>query len=127
MIEQELARLSAAIEALNATLAQGHAAVDAREPTPEKPKPAQRAAKKETTTPTTTTEEAPASGDQETETSPVEIDYEKDVKPLILKVGGTKGRDAAVALLGEFDVKAGTALTADQYPAVIARANELLA
>lgn len=136
MIEEQLARLSAAIEALNITIAQGHAAVDARGRSTgevqEDPKPkasAPRVAKKEITTPTSTTEEASVSTETETtaEISSGDIDYERDVKPLILKVGGSKGRDAALALLAEFEVKGGTELEPDVYPAFIARAKELLA
>lgn len=126
MIEEQLARMAAALEGIQAILAQGHAAADARG-TDETPKPkasAQRAAKKGTTTPTSTTEEVSEPIQQETI---VDIDYERDVKPLILKVGGTKGRDAALGLLAEFEVKGGTELKPDVYPAFIARAKELLA
>lgn len=44
------------------------------------------------------------------------LDYEKDVKPLVLKLGATKGRDAVVATFGTLGVAKGTELTAEQLP-----------
>ena len=54
------------------------------------------------------------------------LDYEKDVRPLLVKVSTGKGRDALVALLKDFGATKGDQLKADQLEAVVAAANELL-
>lgn len=59
--------------------------------------------------------------------APAEMTYEENVRPLALKVAGTKGRDALVALFTEFGVKSGPALKPEQFAAFIARCNEVLA
>lgn len=56
-----------------------------------------------------------------------ELTYEKDVRPLAIKVAGKFGRDQLVALFTEFDVKAGPELKPAQFAAFIARCNEVLA
>lgn len=55
-----------------------------------------------------------------------EVTYDQ-VKPLILKVNTTKGRDAATALLAEFGVTRGPELKPEQFAKFIARAAEVLA
>jgi hypothetical protein len=59
----------------------------------------------------------------ETET----LDYEKQVKPFLVKVSQEKGREALIALLDKFGVKKGDQLPAAKLAAVLANANELLA
>jgi hypothetical protein len=49
------------------------------------------------------------------------VSYE-DVKKAIIKLSQSKGRDAVVALLGEFNVNAGPALKPEQYAAFVAKA-----
>lgn len=53
-------------------------------------------------------------------------DYAKDVAPVLTKVA-QKSRDSLVALLAKFGAKKGNELKADDYAAVLAAANELLA
>lgn len=55
------------------------------------------------------------------------LDYGKDVKPLLLKVSASKGRDALVGLLTKFGVAKGDLLPADKLSQVVSEANELLA
>ena len=54
-------------------------------------------------------------------TEPKALDYIKDVKPVFLDFGKAKGRDAAMALLAEFNVKGATEIPAEQWPAFLAR------
>ena len=54
------------------------------------------------------------------------LDYEADIKPAVLKLVQTKSRDAAIGLFKEFGVENAKGLTADQWPAFMARVNELL-
>lgn len=55
------------------------------------------------------------------------LNYEKEVRPVLVKVSTAKGRDALVALLAKFDVTKGDQLKASQLDKVLAAANELLA
>lgn len=55
------------------------------------------------------------------------IDYEKEVRPVLVKVSTTKGRDPLIALLAQFKVTKGDQLKPAQFGDVIAAANELLA
>jgi hypothetical protein len=55
------------------------------------------------------------------------IDYEKEVRPVLVKVSTTKGRDPLIALLAQFNVTKGDQLKPVQFGDVIAAANELLA
>lgn len=55
------------------------------------------------------------------------IDYIKDVKPLLVKVSTTKGRDALVALLTKFGVAKGDALPATVLGDVLAEIETVLA
>ena len=103
---------------------------------PEKPKgtAAKPAAKKPTTPPTPEPETAgddtaqktdqaePASDENE---SGSDIDYAQ-VKAAVMKVSTTKGRQAAVDLLAEFDAKVGGDLTEEQWGPFLARAEEVL-
>jgi hypothetical protein len=102
---------------------------------PEKPKTAAKpAAKKPTTQPTPEPETAgvagetamdqaaPASGESESGSA---IDYAQ-VKAAVMKVSTTKGRQAAVDLLAEFDAKVGGDLTEEQWGPFLARADEVL-
>jgi hypothetical protein len=53
------------------------------------------------------------------------VDYNQ-VKTAVMAVSKAKGRDAAVALLGEFDAKVGGDLTEEQWGPFLARAAEVL-
>jgi len=103
---------------------------------PEKPKTAARSAKAKETTPSTSEPETDAGAgekatpDQEPASSSKDessdIDYAQ-VKAAVMKVSTTKGRQAAVDLLGEFDAKVGGDLTEEQWGPFLARADEVLA
>jgi hypothetical protein len=54
------------------------------------------------------------------------IDFEKDVKPLVVKISVDHGREKAVALLQRFGVSRTPDLLPAQYPDVIKFANEIL-
>lgn len=69
---------------------------------------------------------APAA-ESPSEPSAPAIDYAKDVKPLLLKVSASRGRDALINLLGSFGVAKGDQLPANKLPEVVAAVNELLA
>ena len=56
-----------------------------------------------------------------------ELDYSKDVKPLLLDLSKAKGRDALAELLAMFDATNGTQIAATAYADVIARVQSLLA
>lgn len=53
-----------------------------------------------------------------------ELDYEKDVKPLLVKVG--KDKQQLVELLGKFNAKNGAGIAKADYPAVVAAANKII-
>lgn len=55
------------------------------------------------------------------------LDYSKDVKPLLLDLSKSKGRDALAELLAKFDATNGTQIAATAYADVIARVQSLLA
>lgn len=131
-IENTLERIATALETLAGRTTQP------AEAAPEKTKPARSAAKpsaKDTSSTADTSEETPsgevkdeqsdASGTDDTPPGAT-LDYEAEVKPLILKIGAQKGRDAILALLKEYGVSSGQALTADQYEAFVASAKEVL-
>ena len=73
------------------------------------------------------TEAATAAPATESPSDVIAIDYTKDVKPLLLKVSTSKGRDALVTLLAKFGVAKGDQLPADALGNVLAEVNELLA
>lgn len=56
--------------------------------------------------------------------APVELDYEKDVKPLLVKVG--RDKQQLVDLLGKFNAKNGAGIAKADYPAVVAAANKII-
>lgn len=56
--------------------------------------------------------------------APVELDYEKDVKPLLVKVG--KDKQQLVDLLAKFNAKNGAGIAKADYPAVVAAANKII-
>lgn len=60
------------------------------------------------------------------DTKTADITYDQ-IKPLILKVNTTKGRDAATSLLAEFGVTRGPELKPEQFAAFHKRATEVLA
>ena len=84
--------------------------------------------------PIATPQESAQPGAQPSTPQPVEcdtapaasLDYEADIKPAVLKLVQTKSRDAAIGLFKEFGVENAKGLTADQWPAFMARVNELL-
>jgi len=60
-------------------------------------------------------------------TAPTALTYVDDVRPLIGKVMKAQGRETVIALLDEFGVTIATYLEEDQWPAFIARLNEVIA
>lgn len=56
--------------------------------------------------------------------APTELDYEKDVKPLLVKVG--KDKQQLVDLLAKFNAKNGAGIAEADYPAVVAAANKII-
>lgn len=71
---------------------------------------------------------ASAAADAQASTAATEpVNYEKGVKPLILKINTAKGREAATAALGKFGVTKGPDLKPEQYAEFVAHATELLA
>ena len=58
---------------------------------------------------------------------PVALDYTKDIKPLLVKLSTSKGRDALVGLLAKYGVAKGDALPAGLLGAVANEINVLLA
>lgn len=57
----------------------------------------------------------------------VALNYEKEVRPALVKVSTAKGRDALVALLAKFEVTKGDQLKPSQLADALAAATELLA
>lgn len=55
-----------------------------------------------------------------------ELDFAKDVAPLILKLAKEKGRDAAVSLLNSFGVEKGPELEPGQFKKFVAQAKAKL-
>jgi len=55
------------------------------------------------------------------------VDYNKDVKPKLISLAQSKGKEALVSLLGKYNVTKGDQLAADALPAVLAEVSELLA
>lgn len=53
---------------------------------------------------------ASTASSSEPEAPAADIDYERDVKPLVIKVGAVKGRDTVLAVLGKFGASKGTEL-----------------
>jgi hypothetical protein len=84
-----------------------------------KPKAA-KAAPEPVVEPATVPEQEPAA-----EPEAPAVDYNQ-VKTAVMAVSKAKGRDAAVALLGEFDAKVGGDLTEEQWGPFIDRAAEVL-
>ena len=123
----------------NLAAAMGNRQLQAPEATaePEKPKTAAKpAAKKPTTQPTPEPETAGDAGEPATdqaapaspsndESSGADVDYAQ-VKAAVMKVSTTKGRQAAVDLLAEFNAKVGGDLTEEQWGPFLARAEEVL-
>jgi hypothetical protein len=125
----------------NLAAAMGNRQLQAPEasPEPEKPKTAARSAKADKTTPSTpeqetdagageaseTTSDRPAAQSPSDDASGSDIDYAQ-VKAAVMKVSTTKGRQAAVDLLGEFNAKVGGDLTEEQWGPFLARAEEAL-
>lgn len=64
--------------------------------------------------------ESPAKGD-------TPLDYEKDVKPIVIKVGAAGKRDALVDLLKKFGVAKAPEVPADKLPAFKAELEALVA
>jgi hypothetical protein len=55
------------------------------------------------------------------------LDYEKDVKPLALRVAKEKGREKLIEILGEFKVAQANLLKAEQWGLFITACNKALA
>jgi hypothetical protein len=60
-------------------------------------------------------------------TASAALEYERDVKPLVIRAGGAKGRDAVMALLSKFGVAKGPDVPADKLPAFKGELEALLA
>lgn len=72
------------------------------------------------------TQTTAGAADTATAEAQTSYDYAKDVAPVLTKVA-QKSRDNLVALLAKFGAKRGNELKADDYAAVLADANKLLA
>ena len=72
------------------------------------------------------TQTTAGAADTATAEAQTSYDYTKDVAPVLTKVA-QESRDKLVALLAKFGAKKGNELKADDYAAVLAAANELLA
>lgn len=64
---------------------------------------------------------------KEEQAEAVELDYTKDVRPVLLAVNKKAGQPALKALLTQFGAATGDKLTADQYADVLVEANKILA
>lgn len=67
---------------------------------------------------------APAAEEDDPLADTAPLDYEKDVKPLLIKVG--KDKTALVALLDKFGAKKGDQIAAADYAAVVVAANAII-
>lgn len=143
-IESNIAELTAAVRELTAAILAGQGkeacagkCSSSAKPEAEKPKaeakketekPAQTAKQEPASTQPTATEQASAP-EQKVENSGAPLDYEKDVKPLFLKLVSTKGRDVAIKLINDFKpgaAKLNDAIGPEQYAEAVAKINELL-
>lgn len=140
-IESNIAELTAAVKELTAAL--GNLRPDAvqdgacagkcdssAKPKKEtaKTEPAQNAKQEPAATQATATGTASAP-EQKGENSAAPLDYEKDVKPLFLKLVSTKGREVAVKLITDFKpgaAKLNDAIGPEQYADAVAKINKLL-
>jgi CBS domain-containing protein len=61
------------------------------------------------------------------DTEQAALDYKKDVYPVLLQVSKIKGKEALRGLLDKFGAKTGDSLKADQFAAIVADGNALLA
>lgn len=144
-IEQQLADNTAALRSLEAAIraivmvnATAPAAAEPAELTAEPVKAAKEAkAKKPAATPAAepvaaqqeSAEPTSQSAESEAEAPAEEIkalDYEADIKPLVLQVVKSGKRDGVVALLQEFGVANASALPADQWAAFHNKLTKLL-
>jgi len=89
--------------------------------------PAADAPAKTASAPLPAAESAAAPAPASTAATDEPLTYDKDVKPLILKISTTKSRDVLVAALGKFNVARGPELKPEQYAGFVAHARELLA
>lgn len=55
------------------------------------------------------------------------LDWAKEVRPVLLKVGAPPHRDELVALLAKYEIPAGGVADEDKRPALLAEANAILA
>lgn len=146
-IESNIAELTAAVRELTAAILAGQGkeacagkCSSSAKPEAEKPKaeakketakladPAPTAKPEAASTQPTATEPASAP-EQKAENSAAPLDYEKDVKPLFLKLVSTKGRDVAIKLINDFKpgaAKLNDAIGPEQYAEAVAKINELL-
>jgi hypothetical protein len=132
-IEQKLDDLTSAIRELTAAITGSKAAAPVVQETPPEGKPS-AAQKKDAPAPEPAAPPTPAAAAESAVESPSEepareLDYDKDVKPLFLKLINKKGRDTAVALIKEFDesaTKLNEAVKPEQFAEVVARIEELL-
>lgn len=110
-----------------------------QEPQPEKP--VRSAKSRQTTQPTsdqskadgpeagTAEKQAPEKSEPASSSSSegsADLDYNKDIKPLVIQVAAKKGRQAAIDLLAEFDATKGDEIDEARWAEFIARADEVL-
>jgi len=95
-------------------------------PTPADTKGKTETAKVETAKVETAKAEPAKTETGKADTKAADVTYDT-IKPLIIKYNQVKGRDAATALLAEFNVTRGPELKAEQYAAFHKRIVELMA
>lgn len=122
---------ASALEGVRSTVAAtGNGVPPAPSPTPAPtPAAAPRAASSAPPASTAKPSESPASpaSGATTGDASAALDYEKDVKPIVIKVGAAGKRDALVELLKKFGVAKGPEVPTDKLPAFKAELEALVA
>lgn len=131
--------ICAAVDALSSLKAHGYAAPAVS--VSHAPEPTGNATPAPTAAPVAAAPQADTSAPAASSTKPVEspvetpkadaqataLSYEKDVKPIVIKVGAAGKRDALVDLLKKFGVAKGPEVPADKLPAFKAELEALVA
>lgn len=55
-----------------------------------------------------------------------ELDYETEVKPLLVELSSSKGRPVLLALFAEYEVTKGDQIAVEDYPEVVAKVKALM-
>lgn len=121
--------LAAHLAHFTRTEGKGEVAAPVAAPKPEKAKPpAPSSALAAAPTPQATEAAKPASQTASTPSadSGAALSYATDVKPLVIKVGATKGRETVLAILGTFKAAKGDEVGADDLPAFKAALEDAL-